>query len=271
MLKPRQLPDINRLSILAAAILLAYALARFIKIPPRSFEFEFLGFYLPVELNTYTLVAFLVAGLTATGADWLLRDHPNLGKKYPVEHWLLPAMTAWVIGLPLFQLPLGFLWWLGFFLGAILLMLVLVAEYITVDPNDLRHPIAAAGLTALSFALFLMLAIGLRFSGWRLVLVLPALTLASWLVSVRTLHLRLKGVWAYVQAGLIAWISAQIIAALHYMPVSPLTYGLILIAPVYALTSLMANLIEEIPIRRAIIEPALIFAFLLITAVFFRG
>jgi hypothetical protein len=270
VLKPRNLPDLNRLSVLAAAILLAYALARFIDIPPRSIEIEFLGVYLPFELNTYTLVAFLVAGLTATGADWLLRDHPQLRQKYPVEHWLLPALTAWVIGLPLFQLPLGLSWWLGFFLGAILLMLVLVAEYITVDPNDLRHPIAAAGLTALSFSLFLMLAIAIRFAGWRLVLTLPALTLASYLVSLRTLHLRLKGVWAFVQAGLIAWISAQIIAALHYLPISPLTFGFILIAPVYALTSLMANLMEDVPVRRAVIEPALIFTLLLFTAVLFR-
>jgi len=270
VLKTRNLPDLNRLSVLAAAILLAYALARFIDIPPRSIEFQLLGIYLPIELNTYTLVAFLVAGLTATGADWLLRDHPHLRQKYPVEHWLLPALTAWVIGLPLFQLPLGLSWWLGIFLGAILLMLILVAEYITVDPNDLRHPIAAAGLTALSFSLFLMLAIAIRFAGWRLVLVLPALTLASWLVSLRTLHLRLKGTWAFVQAGLVALISAQIVAALHYMPLSPLTFGFILIAPVYALTSLMANLIENIPIRRAIIEPALIFTLLLFTAVLFR-
>jgi hypothetical protein len=271
VLKPRHLPDLNRLSVLAAAILLAYALARFINIPAQSIEFELLGIYLPVEINTYTLVAFLVAGLTATGADWLLRDHPSLRQKYPLEHWLLPALTAWVIGLPLLQLPLGLLWWLGFFLGAILLMLILVAEYITIDPNDLRHPIAAAGLTALSFSLYLMLAIAIRFAGWRLVLVLPALTLSSWLVSLRTLHLRLKGIWAFVQASVIALITAQIIAAMHYLPVPPLTFGLFLIAPVYSLTSLIANLIEEMPFRKAIIEPALIFAILLVTAVFFRG
>lgn len=271
MHKPRHLPDINRLSVLAAAILLAYALARFIDIPPRSFDFEFLGIYLPFQINTYTLIVFLVAGLTATGADWLLRDHPNLKQKYPFEHWLLPALTAWVIGLPLIQLPLGILWWLGFFLGAILLMGILVAEYITIDPDDFRHPIAAAGLTALSFSLFLMLAIAIRYAGWRLIFVMPALTLASWLVSLRTLHLRLKGVWAFVQAGLIALISAQIISALHYMPLSSLTYGFVLIAPVYALTSLIANLIEEIPFRRAIIEPAVVFALLLVTAIFFRG
>jgi hypothetical protein len=271
VLRHRHLPDINRLSVLAAAILLAYALARFIDIPPRSFEFEFLGIYLPVELNTYTLVSFLVAGLTATGADWLLRAHPHLEKKNTVEHWILPALTAWVIGFPLFQLPLGFRWWAGFFLGAVLLILVMIAEYITVDPNDIRHPIAAAGLIALSFSLFLMLSIAIRFAGLRLVLVLPALTLASWLVSLRTLHLRLKGVWAFIQAGLIALINAQFIAAMHYLPLTPVTFGIILLAPVYALTSLFANLIEETPIRRAIVEPALIFAILLVTAAVFRG
>ena len=271
MLKPRYSPDVNRLSVLAAAILLAYALARFIYIPTRVLEIRFLGVYLPVELNTHTVVAFLVAGLTASGADWLLRDHPQLNNKNAIEHWLLPALTAWVIGFPLFQLPLGVLWWAGFVVGAILLMLVLVAEYISIDPDDVRHPAAAAGLIALSFVLYLMLAIAMRYAGFRLILILPALTIAAWLVSLRTLNLRLRGRWALVQAGLIAFMCAQITAAMHYMPLSPVSFGLILLAPTYALTSLVANLAEEEPIRQAIIEPISVFLILLVIALWLRG
>jgi len=113
------------------------------------------GLYLSVPVNVQILVAFVVAALTAIGADWLLRDHPALRRRRTLEHWLLPALTAWVIGMPLFQLPLSPLWCGGFALGGALLILVLVAEYIVVDSEDARQAPAAAVLTAVSFALFL--------------------------------------------------------------------------------------------------------------------
>jgi hypothetical protein len=270
VLKPRNLPNIDRLSILAATILLAYALARFVSFPVQEIEITFLGIYLPIEFNVRTIVAFLVAVITATGADWLLRDHPSLGRGLTIEHWLLPAMTAWVIGFPLYQIPLSPFWWVGFALGGLLLMLVLVAEYITVNPDDLRQPVAASGLIALSFSLYLMLAIALRYAGTRLVLILPALTLAAWLASLRSLHLRLHGRWTFIQSAIIAFICAQIVAGLHYLPLSPVAFGLLLLTPTYCLTSLVGNLAEEEPLRQAVVEPILVFLLLIASAIWLR-
>jgi hypothetical protein len=270
VLKPRQLPDLNQLSIIAAIILLAYALARFVNLPAREIALQLPGIYLSASINIRTTVALLSASVTATGADWLLRGHPEISRSRTFEHWLLPALTAWVIGIPLFQLPLGLIWWLGFFIGGAILTSVLVAEYITVDPDDIRHSIAAAGLTALSFALYLTLAISLRLAGFRLYLILPAITFAAGLVSLRTLNLRLYGQWAFTQAGVIAIISAQIVAALHYLPLSPISYGLLILGPTYALTSFLANLTEGEPIRQAIIEPGLVFALILVVAMWIR-
>ncbi|MEJ2598034.1 MAG: hypothetical protein P8Z00_06845 [Anaerolineales bacterium] len=258
VLKHRYLPDPERLSTLAAMILLAYALARFINLPLGNFSVQLPGMYLALQINLRTFLTFLVASLTAAGADWLLRDHPALKEKNTLEHWLLPALTAWVIGLPLFQIPLGPIWWAGFALGGVLLMLVLVAEYIVVDPDDARLGPAAAGLTALSFALFLTLAISLRYSGLRLYLILPALTLAAWLVCLRSLHLRLHGIWAFVPAGVVTLLVGQIAAGLHYWPLSPIAFGLALLGPAYSLTSLIGSLIEGDALRQAIIEPGIV-------------
>ena len=258
VLKPRYLPDADRLSVLAATILLAYALGRFVNLPSRSLAIQLPFVYLSVQVNIRTFVTLLVAGLTAIGADWLLRDHPALGVNSTLEHWLLPALTAWVIGFPLYQLPMGPVWWLGFALGGGLLMLVLVAEYIVVDPDDVRHAPAAAGLTAVSFALYLILAVAVRYSGLRLFLVLPALTFAAWLVSLRAIHLRLHGKWAFLDATIVALILAQLIAALHYWPLAPASFGLALLGPTYALTSLISGLEEGEPLRQAAIEPAVV-------------
>lgn len=255
--RPRYLPQPDRLSTLAASILLAYAISRFIELEPRTLSLQLPGVYLAVQINVYSVVSFLVIGLTAAGADWLLRDHPAIGHHSTIEHWLLPALTAWVIGQPLFSLPIGPLWWAGFVLGGILLMLVLVAEYIAVDADDVRQPAASAGLTAVSFALYLALIVELRVEGLRLFQIIPLLALGAGLVSLRTFHLRLR-LWAFVEAGLIAFLVGQIGAALYYWRISPAAYGLLILGPTYGFTSLMGSLADGESWRQALVEPALV-------------
>ena len=256
--RPSQFPDLNRLSFLGAVILLAYALARNVDLPERVFNLQLPGIFLAPRVNTGTLVSLLVAALTITGAHWLLQDHPALRKKNALEHWLLPGLTAWVIELPLSQLPLNPLWWAGFALGGGLIILVLIAEYIAVDPDDIWHTPASAVLISLSFSLYLVLATSLRFSQTRLFFLIPILGLASFLVSLRTLHLRLHGQWAFQQAFLVTFLTVQLAAAFHYWPLTPVAYGLVLLGPAYSLTSLLGNLAEGESIRQAAIEPAII-------------
>ena len=253
----RNLPEADRVSVLTAMIMLSYALTRFVELPERELAVQLPGLYLPLTINIHTIVAVLVAGLTAAGSDWLLHDHPALGGRPAYQHWLLPALTALVIGVPLNQLPAGVGWWIGLAAGGLVLALVLVAEYIAVDSQDVRQPLAAAGLTAVSFAVYLVLAGALRASGARLFGVLPAVAAAGWLVSLRALHLRLHGEWLLYEAAIIALIVSQCAAALHYWPLSPISFGLALVGPTYALTSLFGALVEERPLRQAIWEPLL--------------
>ncbi len=268
--RSRNLPDADRLSVLAAMILLAYALARFVNLPAREFSVQLPGIYLSIVINIRTAVTLLVAALTAAGAEWLIHDHPAIKHQKTVEHWLLPALTAWVIGLPLFQLPLGLLWWGGFVMGGVILMLVLVAEYIVVDPDDVRQPPAAAGLTVLSFTLYLALVVALRLAGIRLYLLLPGLSLAAGLVGLRVLHLRLHGRWAFPQAGIIAFVTGQLIAALYYWPFTAISFGLALLAPAYALTNLLGNLANQEPFHQAFREPLVVLVILWGLAIWIR-
>jgi hypothetical protein len=242
-------------------ILLAYVLARFVDLPSRDLIIQLPGLFVSIPVNMQTAVAFLAAGLMASGADWLLRDHPASEQRSTYQHWILPALTALVIGIPLFQMPMGILWWAVFAVGGGLLILVLSAEYIIIDPEDARHALAVAGLTAVSFMLYLILAIVLRSGGLRLFWTLPALMLAAGLVSLRTLHLRLQGQWKLLEALMTALIVGQIAAALHYWPLSPVPYGLAVLGPTYALTSLIAGLNEGESLRQAALEPALVLLF----------
>lgn len=252
------LPDLNRLSVLTATILLAFALARLINLPTLLVPIQISALSFVIQIDVQTIAALLIAGLTAAGTHWLLLDHPAMKDQSTRQHWLLPSLTAWAISLPLFQLPVGPLWWLGFSLGGLIMTLVLLAEYIVLDPDDIRQPPAAAGLTAIAFSLFLVLAAALRYSESRLFFLLLAITLAVSLVSLRTLHLRLHGYWAFLETVAIAIFIAQIAAALHYWPLAPVSFGLMLLGPAYALTNFVGNLAEDEPVRYALIEPAIV-------------
>ncbi len=266
MIAQRHLPDADKLSILSAIILLAYIIARFVDVPLNEFTIQLPGLFLDFEISIRTVITLLVAGLAASGAEWLMRQHPRLKEQKTFEHWILPAITAWVIGVPLIQLPFGPQWWLWFVIGGSLLILVVVGEYITVDVEDIRQPIATAGLTAVAFSIFLILAIAVRDIGLRLFWIIPMLAFAGGTIALRTLHLRLHGLWSWFHALIIALVLSQIAAALYYLPASPVAYGLVLLGVVYGLTGMFANLAEGRPVRRAVLEPAIILSIVIFTA-----
>ncbi len=249
------LPETNRLSVLAATILLAYAAMPFIQIPPRELGFQIPGVYVSVVVNFATVTSILAAVMAAFGADWLSRDHPLYGQARSWRQWLLPGLTAWVLGAPLSTLEVGLEWWAVFGLGGLLLVFVFVSEYIVLDPNDTRHAPATIGLTAVGFALFLVLAIALRASGQRLLLEIPALILAVFLVAMRSMYLRLGEKHTLIWPVVIAVFIGQMAAGLHYWPLSPLQHGMILLAAAYALTSLAGSIVEGRSLRGALIEP----------------
>lgn len=264
------LPDTNLLSVVMAAVLLAYAATPFINIPPVPVRIPLPGILLAFMLDLGTISSFLAAALAGLGADWLARTHPRFEEHPGGRHWLLPALAAWVVGVPLSNLEFGLGWWAVFSLGGLLVALVLAAEYIAVDLNDVRHGVASAGLIAVSFALFLTLAVALRASGLRLFLVIPALSGAAFVLALRTLYLRLGARWEATWAFGIALVTGQLAAAIFYWPLLPLQYGLILLGVVYALTVWAVALLEERGGTSAWLEPAAMLVVLWLLAALIR-
>ena len=270
MTEKRYLPDSTRVSILTAIVLLAFALTRLVSAPPLQLTIPLAGVYVTLSFNLNTMIVLLAAGLTAAGMDWLLRTHPSLEKGETREHWLLPTLTVLVIGVALYTLPQTIIWWLGFGLGAAILLLVFFAEFVAVDPIDSRYPFATAVLTVLAFIIFLILAVALKATNVRLFLLAPALFVGGGLVALRTLHLRLNERWELTWAIGIGLVTIQLGAALYYMPLTPVRFGLGLLGPLYALTSLAVSLAEGIPPRQAILEPAVMLVLLCGLMIWFR-
>ena len=262
-----RLSSADRVGVLIASVLLTFALTRLIQSPRFTLTITLPGFYFAYPLTLGTIMTILAAALTATGMDWLTSSHPALGQKPNIEHLMLPTLTTFVIGAPLALLD-GTAWWIGFALGAIILLIVFQAEYTTIDPSAPAYGFARAGLTALAYALFLILVTSLRFSGVRMFLLVPIVFIAAGLICLRILHLDGKDRWDFPWAIGIAFVCAQIGAGLHYWPVIPTQFGLALTGPLYALTMLSVNLTENIPLPRASLGPAIIMGLTWVSAIF---
>ncbi len=264
------LPSADRLGVLIASILLTFALTRLIESPHFTLTFALPGFYFSYPITLSSAMALLSAALSATGMSWLTREHPALGGKPNIEHIMLPTLTTFVIGAPLTLLPNGLAWWIGFSFSATLLVIVFLAEYITIDPSAPTYGFARAGLTALAYALFLILTTSLRYSGARMFLLVPAIFIVAALISLRILHLDGADRWDFPWAIGIGIVCAQVSAGLNYWPLTPIQFGLALTGPLYALTMLSVSLAENIPLRRAAFGPIVIVGIAWISAIFLR-
>lgn len=252
-----------------AVVLIAYSLTAVISFPKQSVSIQLPGFLLAVEINFLTIVSVIVAVMAAAGCDWLINDHPFLEKSTFWYHWLIPAMTALVIGVSLDVMQISAAWWGVFALGGILLGTVLVSEYISVDPADIRSPLAIISLTAVSLGLFLTLMIALRGSGQRLYLILAATAPATFLVAARCLILRTSDAWKPMWALGIAIVVTEVAAGLYYLPLLPIQYGLILMGILFALITLAGNIEESRSSVRLWMEPALLLLVFCISGLFF--
>jgi hypothetical protein len=267
----QHLPDIGQLSVLIATILLAYALIPFIHIPEIALQTRLPFGVFSYSLSFGTIVSLLTAVLAAVGADWLMRSHPHHAGVPLWLNVLLPALTALTIGVPLGTQAVGLQWWAVFVMGGLLLAGVFLAEYIVVDFNDSRHGLATIGLTALSFALYLILAIAARAASLRLYLLLPLLVGPLALVCMRTLYLRAGGGWHFAWSIGIVIVTTEVITGLQYLPLAPLTYGLLLTGLAYALTSVASSIEDARPWPAILVEPGLVMGLLWVLAFVLRG
>jgi len=243
----KSLPEINRLSIVSAAIILAFGLTQLVSFPAQQISFGLIGILIEFTMDFNTVVTILTVMLAAAGMHWLILSHPDHDQYQAwweyVRHWIVPVMTTIVIGVALNEFAGEPYWWVIFLMGSLGLIAVFIAEFNVVAADSFQHPLAAIGLTGLSFALFLLLSIAVYSAGMRLYIRIPLLGVGAMMVISRSLYLRL-GKWHTLWSLIGSLIVSEIAVGFHYLPLSPTQFGLMLVGAAYALTGIVSG-IEE--------------------------
>jgi hypothetical protein len=266
-------PDINRLSIVAAVIMLAFALIRLVSFPAQLISFVVFGILLNFFLDFSTIITGLTALLAATGMDWIIQSHPGKDQYQTrwayMRHWILPVLTTLVIGVTLNTFAQGSFWWVIYGFGSLLLMIVFVAEYNVVAGDDVLHPLATIGLSGLSFALYLLLAIAVSSANLRLYIRLPLLGVGAVMVISRSLYLRL-GNWHPIWAVVNSLVVLEVAVGFHYLPLTATQFGLLLVGIAYALTSIVTAVKESRQDLAFWVEPVMMLALMVIVSIVWR-
>jgi len=266
----RFLPDLNRIGLILSIVLLTLTLGKLIPTGGFDFTIPLSGFLIQVPLNFSTILNILVAGLAASGMDWLLRGHPALNGRATFQWWLLPTLTTFIVSTTVSILPDGRSWWIGFFISSIFIFFVFLAEYIIVDPDAPFYTISVTGLTAISYALFFILTIALRAGNVRFTIVVPSLFITATITALRILHLQIRNTWETTWSIGIGVVCAQLAGSLHFWPLTSIQFGLVLMGPVYGLVTLAINLNENMQSQRAVLTTCSAIGICLILAISIR-
>jgi hypothetical protein len=254
-------PDRERLSALGALVLLAITLVRVVILPTLPFEFAIAGLLIRIELNRAVVLIGLAAAVTVTGADWLARSHPRGPQGWSrLEHVIIPGLATLATGAILTRLEPGPALWIGLALAAGLLMAVLVAEFVVVDPQDPRRMTALIGLTALAQVLLTGVYFALFSLGVRAFFGIPLAFVATAAVAWRLLRLRIPESRPALYAVAIGVAVAELMWGLYYLPLAAFQPALILGLLAYLAVQATVSLLRQRLTRARTLEFAAVAA-----------
>jgi hypothetical protein len=242
----------ERASIVATLVVLGLILAVFLQFPTRTYDLSVLGSPLTITISQTALMAALLVGITCAGTDSIVRSHPvaqRLEARHSFVTWTLPGLTALLASVLLPQASTQLYRVIGFVVTGLILILVISAEYYTVDPADSRYLAARLSLNAWAYLLALV------------IFVLIYSAKARSLISATGVTLRGAGRGfgrTSLYAAIAGLCTGEIIWAMNYWRISGITGGLILMLGFYVFTGLANQQLQDRLTRRVLVEYAIV-------------
>lgn len=200
----------------------------FIYSPQIPIKFSIVGFIIDMHIEYANLMVLSAAFFAAVGTYWLLYDHPIIQRNTIVLHMILPTVIAGVISIPLNVIELGSTWWIMFAVGSLLIILTLIAEYYSVDPEVSLFALARIFLIPLSVAILLLISITTRSAGFRLYIQILVLGIVFATIYTRLIALINTSPNRTTMTLVSTLIFVHFIIGCHYLPLSSISFGLVL-------------------------------------------
>ncbi len=232
---------LEQLSLLVGMNVLGLTLSLLLALPERVYEFAFLGSQASIVVSGPLLFAVLLCVMTAAGVESIMRAHPRVHlseTQYTAILWILPCILVAGTALILPQLSDARLFAFVTIIGSgILLALVVLGEYLTVDLKDAAYAFARLGLNLAVYLAALALFLTIYALKLRSILSAPLIGIAAGLLSLELLRASeadVRRTWLY--AATIGLALGEALWALNYWNVSALLGGVTLLLIFYLLT-----------------------------------
>ena len=250
----------ERASVVATLVVLGLILAAFLQFPTWTHDLTVLGSPLTVSISQTALMAALLAAIACTGTDAIVRSHPTARRieaRYSFVTWTLPGLTVLLAAVLLPQAPTRLYQLAGYVLTGLILILVISAEYYTVDPGDRLYLTARLSLNAWAYLLALMIFVLIYSAKARSLVSATGVMVISTLLALEFLRSAGRGFSRTALYALIAGLSTgEIIWAMNYWRIRGLTGGLILLLGFYVATGLANQQLQGRLNRRVLVEYA---------------
>lgn len=226
-----------------------------------------LAFSLVIEPPAMWLLTVVLVALVCFGTDHVIHLHWRAHARrhrYAVSLWIVPALlvlgAALFLRLPIFSTGVAVV--AGLAVTGVLLALIIVCEYHTLDPRDPLYSTARFVLNVVGYLVVFTLYTTIYASKARSLFTATAIAVVSALIALellRGVEDRVDRNWLY--AGICGLVMGEITWALNYWVLPGLVGGVFLLLSFYALTGLVQHFLSGLFNRRLAVEFGLVTCF----------
>jgi hypothetical protein len=252
----------DRASVVATLVVLGLILAAFLQFPAWTYSLTVLGSPLTVRVSQTALMAVLLVGITCAGTDAIVRSHPTARRieaRFSFVTWTLPALTVLLATVLLPQTHSRLYQLVGYVVIGLILILVISAEYYTVDPAGPHYLVARVSLNAWAYLVAALVFVLIYSAKARSLVSATGVTFVGTLLALE--FLRSAG-RSFSRTALYAAIAGlctgEIVWAMNYWRISGVTGGLILLLGFYTATGLANQQLQGRLTRRVLVEYAVV-------------
>ncbi len=248
----------DRASVLATLVVLGLMLAGFLHIPIWTHSLSVLGSPLTIRVTQQALVAVLLVAMTFAGTEAIVRSHPNVqreGAQHTFVTWTVPGLTTLLAVVMIPQAPTQLYRLGGLLATGFILILIVSAEYYTLDPGDPRYRTARLLLNGWAYALALAAFVMIYSAKARSLISASGVILASTPLALEFLRGAGQGFGRTALYACIAGLSTgEIVWAMNYWRLGGITGGLILLLGFYVATGVANQQLQGRLTRRVLLE-----------------